>query len=81
MSLFLKYATERSCVVRSLKVAILVGTVLALINHYDHLLSGTLGLQEIAQIVITFAVPYCVATYGSAMEAIRLRSSFHQGAS
>jgi hypothetical protein len=35
MNEFLKHACEKTCVYRSMKVALLVGTVLALINHYD----------------------------------------------
>jgi len=69
MRLFLKYARERVCVVRSLKVALVVGTVLAFLNHYDSILSGMLNATVFFQIVITYAVPYSVATFGSAMQA------------
>jgi hypothetical protein len=44
-------------------VALVVGTILNLINQGDALLDGrTLDLTKIA---LTFAVPYCVATYGA----------------
>jgi hypothetical protein len=37
----LSYATEQACVYRSVKVALTIGTVLAVINHYDAILNGT----------------------------------------
>ena len=48
---------------RSLVVAVIVGTVLNLINQGDALF----GEQHInlTKIILTFAVPYCVATYGA----------------
>ena len=69
MKLFLKYATDKVCVYRSVKVALIVGSVIGLINHYDALFYGTLTTRRIFQILLTFLVPYSVATYGSAMQA------------
>lgn len=48
---------------RSLKVAIVVGTALNLINQGDALLGET----EIhwAKLMLTFAMPYAVSTYGA----------------
>ena len=71
--ILLGYATERRCVLRSLKVALVVGTVLAILNHFDALLSGTLGPLAAFQIGITYTVPYLVATFGSVMEERALR--------
>jgi hypothetical protein len=48
---------------RSLWVAIIVGTILNLINQGDALLAG--GGLNIAKLLLTYAVPYCVATYGA----------------
>ena len=48
---------------RSLTVALVVGTILNLINQGDALLGG--GPLDWTKIVLTFAVPYCVATYGA----------------
>ena len=48
---------------RSLLVALVVGTILNLINQGDALLAGApLGWTKI---LLTFAVPYCVSTYGA----------------
>jgi hypothetical protein len=48
---------------RSFVVAVVVGTILNLINQGDALLSG--APLDLTKIILTFAVPYCVATYGA----------------
>lgn len=48
---------------RSLIVALVVGTLLNLINQGDVLISG--GELNRLKIALTFAVPFCVATYGA----------------
>lgn len=55
---------------RSFAVTLVVGTVLNLINQGDALLAGE-AIDPI-KIVLTFAVPYCVATYGAV--SLRLRA-------
>ena len=40
-----------------------VGTILNLINQGDALFEG--GHVNLAKIILTYAVPYCVATYGA----------------
>lgn len=48
---------------RSLWVAVIVGTILNLINQGDALIGG--AKLNIAKLLLTYAVPYCVATYGA----------------
>lgn len=48
---------------RSLVVALVVGSILNLINQGDVLLGE--GDVNIAKLVLTYIVPYCVATYGA----------------
>ncbi len=69
MKLFLKYAGDKKTVFRSIKVALVVGTLLGLINHYGLIFSGNLTVNEIIQIGITYLVPYSVATFGAASQA------------
>ena len=69
MKLFLKHATSRVCVARSLKTALFVGTVLGFINHYDEIVHGTLSRTNVVQMLVTYLVPYSVATFGAAMQA------------
>ncbi len=75
---FAKHANEKTCVLRSLKVALFVGTVLAFINHYDAIISGSLSTAGVVQILVTYAVPYCVATFGSASQAMQMDSDSAQ---
>ena len=55
---------------RSLYVALIVGTVLNVINQGDALL-GTAPLNWV-KIILTYIVPYCVCTYGAV--SFRMRS-------
>lgn len=43
--------------------ALVVGTVLIAINHGDVVLSGT--PLPLWKVVLTYCVPYCVATWGA----------------
>jgi hypothetical protein len=46
------------------RVALVVGTVLNLINHYDVLFGAALTRAVEAQIALTYLVPYFVSTHG-----------------
>jgi hypothetical protein len=48
---------------RSFKVALVVGTVLTAINQGDRLLASE-GV-DFTKVLLTYLVPYCVATYGA----------------
>ena len=47
----------------AIKVALVVGTILVLINQGDVILAG--GMPNLAKAALTYCVPYCVATYGA----------------
>ena len=70
---FLSLASSKGVVSRALKVSLLVGTVLALINHGDKILSISLTPQDMFKITLTYFVPYCVSTW-SAVCALRASS-------
>ena len=54
------------------KVALFVGTVLALINYGDRIfLHYDMRALDWIKLAITYCVPYCVSTYGAAMYAER----------
>jgi hypothetical protein len=67
---FMHLALTPSVVRRALKVAAVVGTLLALINHADAVVNNTFALKNFAQVVLSYFVPYAVATY-SAVGALR----------
>lgn len=71
-------ARQPSVVKRAAKIAVIVGVILATINHGDAIVSGTLTGVGIAKILLTFCVPYCVSTYSSVV-AIRDRSQIIDG--
>jgi hypothetical protein len=59
---------------RSFIVALVVGAILNLINQGDALFAA--GRLNFTKLILTFAVPYCVATYG----AVSLRLSLPRDA-
>ncbi len=63
--MFWALARRRDVVVRALKTAALVGAVLVAINHGDALLTGSIAAEQLAKMVLTVLVPYCVSTYSS----------------
>jgi hypothetical protein len=54
----------------SLAVAVVVGTILNLINQGDALLWG--GEVNLVKLGLTYCVPYCVSTYGAVMAQRRM---------
>ena len=48
---------------RSLRVAVIVGTILNLINQGDALFAGR--TPDLTKLLLTFVVPYFVSTYGA----------------
>ena len=60
---------------QSLIVTLVVGTLLNLINQGDALVTG--GPVNWAKLILTYAVPFCVASYGawSALRGIQKTNS------
>ena len=63
--MFFSLARRRDVVTRAAKTALVVGFVLVTINHGDVILEGDVSAQRWLQMMLTFAVPYCVSTYAS----------------
>ncbi|MCH2249440.1 MAG: nitrate/nitrite transporter NrtS [Cognatishimia sp.] len=68
----IELCTRRAVMRRAAMIALVVGTILAIINHGDRLIAGDLNGEVITQILMTYLVPYCVSTY-SAVLTIRER--------
>jgi hypothetical protein len=68
MKQFLKHARQPEILLRALRVAGVVGTLLGVINHYDMFLTGVFPVRRVLQLVTTYIVPFCVATYSAAMQ-------------
>ena len=65
MKNWLRAAIQKEIVMRSLKVAGIVGTILVAINQGDALLGGGLPAEAMWKVPMTYLVPYCVSTYAS----------------
>lgn len=56
---------SKEVMITAFRIAIVVGTILAVINHGPRIYHNTLSQENIYQILITYLVPYCVSTYSS----------------
>ncbi|MFK7895886.1 MAG: nitrate/nitrite transporter NrtS [Myxococcota bacterium] len=57
---------------RSAKVAVVVGTLLVLLNQGDAIFAGPPFAQTLLwKVPLTYCVPFCVATYGALGNASR----------
>ena len=60
---------------RAIKVALLVGTLLALINHGDKIFSLSLTNQDYIKLILTYLVPYAVSSWSAVSAIISSTSS------
>lgn len=67
---FWEIAFSRLVVKRAVRIALVVGTILAVINHGDRIFQGDINLTVALKVLLTFFVPYSVSTYSSVL-AIR----------
>lgn len=73
----LAYCLERDTLLFSVKMALVIGTLLALINHGQALLTGHLTSDRLVSLLLTYFVPFTVAMY-SQIRGKRQRDSIHQ---
>lgn len=69
MSDQLRRCCDPTIVWRAASVALVVGSILNVINHYDLLFGKPLAAQTLIQIALTYIVPYCVSTHGQVSAA------------
>jgi hypothetical protein len=50
---------------RALVTALIVGTILGIINHGDHLIQGTILSRDVLKMALTYCVPFTVSTLGA----------------
>jgi hypothetical protein len=62
---------HRPVVRRSFIVALVVGSILTLLNQGDVIFSGSWGSALYWKVPLTYCVPFCVATYGALSNARR----------
>lgn len=66
---WVRLALRRDIVSRSLKVGLVVGTILAAINHGERLLALDFDRDMLLKIILTYLVPYSVSTWASVQAA------------
>ena len=71
---FVEAALQKQIVIRSLKVAAIVGTILVFINYGDRFFPPNLNGSDWVKIMMTYCVPYCVATYSAASTMVADKS-------
>jgi hypothetical protein len=59
----ISYCLERATLLFAIKLALVVGTILALINHGQAIITGHLTLDQLLPMLITYCVPFSVSMY------------------
>ncbi len=75
---FWQAAIEHDTVMRALKVAAVVGTILVAINQGDAILNGI--MPPVWKLLLTYCVPYSVSTYSAASFKVAYRKAGQGGA-
>lgn len=70
---FLGHARSRPVVLTAIRVSLVVGTVLTLINQGDVLFGP--GSPNILKALLTYAVPYLVSTHGAVTARMHLQTT------
>ncbi|MFT6100320.1 MAG: hypothetical protein ACJAYF_002874 [Arenicella sp.] len=73
---FLQLAVSRGVVINAIKVSLVVGSILAIINHGSAILTLDISRQTWIKIFLSYIVPYCVASYSAvrALQRVRLEN-------
>lgn len=74
LQIWVRLATERSTARRAVTTSLIVGSILAVINHGTDLMARRLDTAAVLQIALTFAVPYAVATISSIVAISRAQA-------
>jgi len=57
--------TLKSKIFLAMRISLVVGTILGIINHYDMFLSGNYETSRIVKMLITYLVPFSVSLYST----------------
>ncbi len=71
MKNFFILAARKDVIKRALKIALVVGFILAAINHGDRILLDQMKSIDWIKVVVTFFVPYSVATISAVLTLIK----------
>ncbi len=65
MKTWLAVAFEKQILTTALQVAVVIGSILVVINYGDRIINASLSTGDYYKIAITYTVPYFVATYSA----------------
>jgi hypothetical protein len=74
------YCLERSTLLFSIKMALVIGTLLAVINHGQAIVTGHFTSDRLLPLLLTYGVPFAVAMY-SQIQGKRQRDRLQAGMS
>ena len=74
MKRWLSIAARRDIAISSLKVCVVVGTILVSINYFDRIRAGSLSTIDYVKMLLMYCVPYCVSTYGAVSVCLKEES-------
>ena len=57
--------TLKNKIFLAMRIALVVGTILGIINHYDMFLSGNYETSRVVKILITYLVQFYVSLYST----------------
>lgn len=69
---YYRLATEKSTLYRALRVSLVVGIILTLINHPQIVKNFSFSGLNKVQVMLTFLVPFAVSTYSSLMSHVKM---------
>jgi hypothetical protein len=79
LSPVVRECTRGPTIKRAFYVALVVGTILNLLNHYDVLFLGAaLTFEILMQMVLTIMVPYIVSTHGQVCASLAAQKGEYQ---
>ncbi len=55
----------RKMISRAFSIAIIVGSLLNLINSYDVIIGGNYTQKNVVRILLTYVTPFCVSLFSS----------------
>ena len=73
--MFFTVATQRNTVLRAMKIAVVVGAILVVINEGSQLLSGELDTAGLIRVAMNFVVPYLVSTVSTVLAHAETQSN------
>lgn len=62
---FWQLATAKQVTINAIKIAIIVGSILAIINYGDRIISGDMLSSDWIKLGFSYLVPYAVSTVSS----------------